>query len=89
MGHPANLGKVEGREAEVLNGRRLFGSVERGSGKRGFPMSMPPWIMEGGIVITDAEVRFHLMSYVFFWGLIVKDDELELNRGYSKKEEIR
>lgn len=76
MAHPANpdrsfsvpCGRVgravgEGREAEVLNGQRLFLSVERGAEKK-------------GDVITDAEGGLHLMSYVFFWGQIVKDSQL-------------
>lgn len=76
MDGPANPGKVEGREAEVPNSEWLLLSVERGAGKRGFG-----WIIWGGIEITDAEDGIHRMSHVFFWGLIVKDGELELNQG--------
>lgn len=48
---------------------------------------------EGGgeIIITDSEAGLHLVVSYGFRGegdLIVKNDELELNRGYSKKEEV-
>ena len=53
MGRPANLGKVEDREAEVLNGQRLLFFLAWKGG-----WEIRKWrfgrIMEGGIEIINA-----------------------------------